>query len=43
MQKRSGKATISMRGNSNRLPDLFFKELVVNAIIYLIHKREKYQ
>ena len=28
MQKRSGKATISMRGNSNRLPDLYFKELV---------------
>ena len=28
MPKMSGKATISMRGNSNNLPDLFFKELV---------------
>lgn len=28
MQKRSGKATISMRGNRNRLPNLYFKELV---------------
>ena len=28
MPKMSGKATISMRGNSNNLPDLFFKKLV---------------
>ena len=28
MPKMSRKATISMRGNSNNLPDLFFKELV---------------
>ena len=28
MPKMSGKANILMRGNSNNLPDLFFKELV---------------
>ncbi len=38
MQKRSGKATISMRGNKNKLPDLSFQELV-QLYVKDCHKR----